>query len=190
MKGYTLQHLPEDLIIQELYLNPSNTIPAFLNFLNQKYNFNEKYQYVYQIIKRNNLWQFITKTKQHESLDNLVQNEELRDILFKYSGYNIKINDLSKIIEEETGQKYTKYSLKRLINYYRLDYITERITKTESDDLSQKQKMKLIIYCNKNNIDINHINYKDLKQLYNIFHYNYIANLMFTMFNKYYKQTI
>ena len=179
------EHIDKNLIIQELKENQSKTIPEFQEYFNQKYSTNEPYSVFYNIIKTENLWNYITKTKQHESLDNLVQNEELRDILFSYKDFNIKVTDLSKIIEEETGVKYTKYTLKRLIAYYNLNYIVERNRDIKKPNkLTIFQKIKIIKYCNKYNIDFNNLTVKNLLDLYKKFQYNYIEYILFKTLNK------
>ena len=180
------EHLDRNLVIDEIKTSNKRTIPEFQEYFNQKYSTNEPYSVFYNIIKTENLWNYITKTKQHESLENLVQNEELRDILFRYSSYNIKVTDLSKIIEDEIGKRFTKYTLKRLIAYYNLDYIVEREIKlqTQEDKLTYKQKSLLITYCHNKKIDINNLSIKDLFHLYNTFQYEFLANKLFEIMNK------
>lgn len=186
MRKRELEHLDESLIVSELKNNPTETIPDFIDYLNTKYNFNEHYTYIYQVIKRNDLWEFITKTKPHNTFDRLIENEQLKDILFTYSGFEIKLIDLLKIIQKETGKKYTKYSIKRLISYYNLEYITERQVKlqTQEDRLNYKQKSNIIRYCFTKNININRLSIKDLFHLYNTFQYEYLANVIFEIMNK------
>ena len=188
-----LKHLPEDLIIEELKNNPSTAITQFIEHLNQKYNTTENYGYVYQIIKRNNLFSYITKTKEHNSLEKLASNQELINFLYKHNHQKLFVCDLLKLIEQELHLKLTKYILKRLILYLNLDYITNHEQKCHYElntELTEKQKNKVKKFCKINNIDINNVHFKDLKKLYDNFQYNYLANLMFLQVNKYTKDIL
>lgn len=178
-----LEHLSKDLVINELKNNPQESVPQFVQYLNTKYNINEHYSYVYSIIKKNNLWNYIKKSKEHNTLNRLLENQDLITVVKKYSGNNIQIKDLIDIVKTEINMKISSYALKRLINYFRLDYITDKhMYYKTNNELTNKQKKHLINYCNKHNININNLKYQDIKLLYTVFEYEYLYNLMFSLF--------
>ena len=177
-----LEHLSKDLVINELKNNPQESVPQFVQYLNTKYNINEHYSYVYSIIKKNNLWNYIKKSKEHNTLNRLLENQDLITVVKKYSGNNIQIKDLIDIVKTEINMKISSYALKRLINYFRLDYITDKhMYYKTNNELTNKQKKHLINYCNKHNININNLKYQDIKLLYTVFEYEYLYNLMFSL---------
>lgn len=182
-------HIERDLVINEVKTSNKKTIPEFVKYLNDKYNVQEQYGFIYHIIRAENLFSYFSFTKEHQTLNRLLENQELKTLLFKYNGCDLKLKDIKEIIKEELNFKITKYALKRIISYYRLNYITDRSLKysTNYKDLSNRQKIKLLQYCKNNNIDWEAVTYKELKELYDTFNYPYLENLIFSMFNKYYK---
>lgn len=178
------KHLSKEIIIDIIKSNPNNSINQILNIIEQKYNFKETYSYVYWISQTTNIENYVKLTK-IKSWKILQYNDQLKKILFKYSGNNISLLNLINIVEEETGIKYSKHILKQLIQHFKLEYIIEHKNKIKKSSLSFYQIQRLTNYCKTHNINMNHLKYKELRILYNVFQYDYLSDLMFFYVNKY-----
>jgi len=76
-----------------------------------------------------------------------LENQDLKELLFKYSGLNLTIKEITEIIYEELGFSITNYALKRLISFYNLDYKERNLQINQTNPLTENQKIKIIHYC-------------------------------------------
>ena len=173
----------KEQIIRELKENPKTTIPEFVQFFNEKHNTNYNYIFFYNVIRINHLWKYIIKSREHQTLYRLLENQDLKELLFKYSGLNLTIKEITEIIYEELGFSITNYALKRLISFYNLDYKERNLQINQTNPLTERQKLQILHYCKQQGLDFNNLSVSELFRIYKHFKYSYLEYVIFKSLN-------
>lgn len=176
MRALSGKYLPEQIIVQEILFQRYLPIKSILIILKLKYhNTLENYAHLFSVIKKYNLHGYVKKLCSKKRLDSFLNDEFLKELLFKISKPQRTLNNYKNILEQH-DYFISKYRIERLLKYYRIPYF-----KTEYDDIKRKhmkiyqyQKNNIVQYCDKKGWNINKLNFKQVLKLYQVFEYEWL----------------